>query len=324
MSRALVLALVLAACGSKKAAPDPAAICASTTAPKGVIVLRVGDPAGGGKARGLKELASRSASKNADVIAELERFSSTADAVAIFTAHAEERDRKVREDLAIVRSIVATITDGDWPFPAELRFPAQSGAPGAVEDIGTKATDLAKPLVDGSAIAAVNERATALANTLRELAASLSAPGPVVLEAIKVSNIAHGKVNETAASLNTTGASLGVLADEHKGRQFADAIRMWTRLSVAAARLTDPWPVNVPPAHTNALVIAGPRQQVVICALPRSFAPPPTMAAALPSIKLVRDALGRSLGMPAGPADAPSLKTLSTALDAALAPKSTP
>lgn len=340
MSRALVLAIVLAACGSNKTAPDAVAICTGAATPKGVIVLRTDDPAGGGKARGLRELATRSGTKNADVIAELDRFMSAADALAILTAHAEERERKLREDLEIVRAIATTIQEAvlrdqatpqvaapgqpprpapsDWPFPAALRFPALIGARAATEDLGLEVAELTKPLADGSALAAVNERATALATTLRDLAATLAAPGAAVLEGIKVSNVAHGKLNETAATLTTIGASLGALADEHDGRRYAEAVRLWTRLSVAAARLSDPWPERVPTAHAKALVIAGPRQQVVTCDVTKSFSPSPAIAAALPSIKLVRDGIGRSLGWPGGPADAPSLNALRTAIDAAL------
>lgn len=318
MSRPVILAIVLAACGSKKTPPDPVAICAGTSKPKGAIVVHANDSAAGGKARGLRELANRKAVDNAGPLAELDRFMSTADAVAIFTAHVEERDRKLREDLEIVRAIVQTITDGDWPFPAELRFPSMIGAGAATEDPATKAAELTKPLADGSASAFVNERAAALATTLRNLATVLSGPGPAVLEAIKLTNVAHGKLNETAAALNTAGASLGALADEQNGRRFAEAVRLWTRLSVAAARLADPWPADMPAAQAKAFVIAGPRQLVVMCGAPMKLAPATAMVAALPSIKNVRDGLGRSLGLPAGPADAPSLKALSTALDAAL------
>jgi len=319
--RALVLASVLVACGSKKAAPDPAAICAATAAANGTIVLRSNDPAGSGKARGLKELASRAASRNAEVLAELDRFIATADTVAIFTAHVEERERKVREDLEIVRAIVQTITDGDWPFPTELRFPSLIGARAADEEITLKVAELLKPLADGSALGGVNERAASLAAALHALATSLSGPSAGVLEAIKTSNIAHGKLNETAAALFTTGATLSAHADEQNGRRFAEATRLWTRLAVAAARLADPWPAGVPISVAKAFVIAGPRQELVICSAPRTFAASPAIVAALPSIKLVRDGIGRSLGLPAGPVDVPSLKALAIALDGALKPR---
>jgi len=343
---AIVCAGLVACGGSKKpTAPDAAAICAGTTSARDAIVLHSGDPIAGGKARGLRELASRAPAGNAGAVAELDRFVFASDTAAIFLAHAEERERKVREDLESARAIVQTIREAeererghddvvqpperlpvDWPFAEELRFPVAIGARGAAVDVAAKAAELTKPLVDGSALQAVTERAKALANALDDLARKLaaldsapegSAGGVPIAEAIKIANVAHGKLNETIAALNTNGSSLAALADEQNGRRFAEAVRLWSRLAASAARLADPWPTGVPPARTRAFVIAGPRQWVVTCSTPGSFAPPPALLAALAPITRARDGLARSLGITGVASDPPSLAALAAALDAA-------
>ena len=333
----------LVACGGSKqpAVPDAAAICAGTTPARDAIVLHASDPISGGKARGLRELASRAPAGNAGPVAELDHFLSASDTGAIFLAHAEERERKVREDLEIARAIVQTIREAedrergddgvmqpsgrlaaDWPFAEALRFPSAPDVRDTAVDFSARAAELTKPLVDGSALQAVTERAKALANALDELARKLTAPdgagrGMPISEAIKIANIAHGKLNETAAALTTSGAALAALTDEHGGRRFAEAVRLWSRLAASAARLADPWPTGVPPARTRAFVIAGPRQAVVTCSTPRSFAPPPELLAALAPITRARDGLARALGITGVANDPPSLAALAAALDAA-------
>jgi len=337
----------LVACGGSKqpAVPDAAAICAGTTPARDAIVLHASDPVSGGKARGLRELASRAPAGNAGAVAELDRFLSASDTAAIFLAHAEERERKLREDLESARAIVQTIREAeerehgpdggvqppgrlaaDWPFAVALRFPGPPEVRDTAIDFSASAAELTKPLVDGSALQAVTERAKALAKALDELAKRLAAldtapdgagGGMPIAEAIKIANIAHGKLNETVAALTTSGASLAALADEQGGRRFAEAVRLWSRLAASAARLADPWPTGVPPARTRAFVIAGPRQAVVTCSTPRSFAPPPEILAALAPITRARDGLARALGITGVANDPPSLAALAAALDAA-------
>jgi len=331
----------LVACGGSKPppAPDAAALCAGTVKPRDAIVLHAHDPISGGKARGLRELASRTPADQAGAIAELDRFLAASDTAAIFRAHAEERERKLREDLEAARLIVQTIREAeardrdrvvqpperlaeDWPFGV-LRLPGTIGAPAG--EVATRAAELTKPLVDGSALQAVTERAKALANALAELAATGANPehaarGVPIAEAIKIANIAHGKLNETIAALTTSGASLAALADEQGERRFAEAMRLWTRLAASAARLADPWPTEVLPQRSRSFVIAGPRQWVVTCTAPRSHALPPAIVAAIVPITRARDALARALGIPGVANEPPSLDALATALDAARNP----
>ncbi len=315
------LVFALAACGgSKSIEPDAAGICAGTVKPKGAIVLRAGELDAGGKARGLREMASRSAQANAVPLAELDRFAFATDAVAILTAHVEERERKVREDLELVRAIVTAMqsaTPAVTSLDASQRFPAS--AAGATAN-APSAAELLKPLDDGSAVRAVTERATALARALDDLARKLE--GPESTQAIKIANVAHGKLNEVIGALHSSSVTVASLADEQGGRAFAANERLWTRLVSITARLADPWPQSVLTARSRAFVNAGPRQWVVTCAVPRPLAMPPAILAAVPGLTGARDALTISLGhqpAPTTPVTAPTLDALRATLDAAVA-----
>ena len=330
MLRALVLAMVLTACGKKQSAPDAAAICAGTEKPHGAIVIHVTDAAAGGKARGLRELASRKPNDNGLALTELARFAAASDASAIFTAHVEERERRLREDLDLARAIVTAMQTATpaVDLDAVERFPV---SPAGATAVTPKASELLKPLQDGSALHAVTERATALRTALDDLATKVAAldsqtdvtafAGPVS-EAIKIANIASGKLNEAVASLHTHAATIAALADEQGGRAFADKTRLWARLTAIAARLADPWPQTVLTARTRAFVIAGPRQWVVTCSAPQALATPPSILAALPVLTGFRDALTATLGFqpaPTTPVPAPTLAALRAVLDAASA-----
>jgi hypothetical protein len=317
-SAAIVIAL--AACGGSKAIePDAAGICAGTVKPKGAIVLRTGEPNAGGKARGLRELASRSAQANSVPLAELDRFAFATDAVAIFTAHVEERERKVREDLELARAIVIAMQSATPPVTSldEIeRFPP---SPAGATSIAPSAAELLKPLDDGSAVRAVTERATALARALEDLVRKLE--GPESTEAIKIANVAHGKLNEVIGALHSSSVTLASLAEEQGGRAFAENERLWARLVSITARLADPWPQSVLTARSRAFVIAGPRQWVVTCSAPLPFVVPPAILAAVPVLTSARDALTISLGhqpAPTTPVAPPTLDALHAALDAAV------
>ena len=331
MVRSLVLTIALIACGKRPSAPDAAAICAGTAKSRGAIVLRAGDPAAGGQARGLRELAARAPNDNGLPLAELGRFMAANDGAAIFTAHVEERERRLREDLDLARAIIPTMQAATpvVDLGAIDRFPV---SPRGATPISPKASELLKPFEDGSALRAVAERATSLAAALRDLAnkiaaldteTDLAAANAGISDAIKIANVAHGKLNEVVASLHANAASVAALADEQDGRAFAAKTRLWTRLTAITARLADPWPQSVLTARTRAFVIAGPRQWVVTCSAPRPLAVPPAIVAALPPITGGRDALTVTLGhqpAPATPAPAPTLAELRAALDAAHAP----
>jgi hypothetical protein len=333
--RRVVTALVcagLAACGSsKRSTPDADAICAGTAKPRDAIVLHAGDPAAGGKARGVRELASRAPNENALPLAELDRFLSASDASAIFTAHVAERERKLREDLEIARATVQTMKTAIPAVDLDSieRFPV---SPAGATSTTPKAAELLKPLHDGSAVRSVAERATALARALDDLAnktaaldtqTDAAATRVRIAEAIKIANVAHGKLNEAVATLHTHAATVAALADEQGGRAFAANARLWTRLTAITARLADPWPASVLTARTRAFVIAGPRQWVVTCSAPRVHALPAAIVAALPQVTGARDALTVSLGhepVPVTPVPTPALAALLAALDATRAP----
>jgi len=321
IQRALVLAILLAACGgSKPIEPDAAGICAGTVKPKGAIVLRTGEPDAGGKARGLRELASRSPQSNAVPLAELDRFAAETDAVAILVAHVEERERKLREDLQLARAIVVAMpssTPAITDLTAIERFPP---SPAGATSITPNATELLKPLHDGSAVRAVTERATALARALDDLVRKVG--GPEGTEAIKIANVAHGKLNEVIGTLHSNAVTVASLADEQGGRAFATNARLWTRLVAVTARLADPWPQTVLTERARAFVIAGPRQWVVTCSAPRKLGVSPAILAAVPVLTGARDALTISLGhQPATttPVAPSTLEALRAALDAAVA-----
>lgn len=319
---AAVVVAVLAACGvSKPTTPDAATICAGTVKPNGAIVLHSGEPNAGAKARGLRELASRSAQKNAVPLAELDQFLAAADAVTIVTAHVEERERKLLEDLELARAIVQAMETPPAP-PADLaaiaRFPELPAAAGTATT--PDAAQLSKPLHDGSAVGAVTERATALARATAELVGKVE--GADTTEAIKIANVAHGKLNEVIGTLHTHSVTVAAVAEEHGGRAFADKVRLWTRLVAITARLADPWPASVLTARTRAFVIAGPRQWVVTCTAPRSLVVPQPILAAVPVITGARDALATSLNyqpVPLSPTASPTPGALRAALDAAVA-----
>lgn len=319
--RTLVLAIFLAGCGgSKPIEPDAAGICAGTVKPKGAIVLRTGESDAGGKARGLRELASRSAQSNAVPLAELDRFAAETDAVAILVAHVEERERKLREDLGLAHAIVAAMQTAP-AAPADLaaieRFPP---SPAGATSTTLNAAELLKPLHDGSAVRAVFERATALARALEDLVRKID--GPEGTEAIKIANVAHGKLNEVIGTLHSNAVTVAALADEQGGRAFADRARLWTRLVAVTARLADPWPKSVLTARARAFVIAGPRQWVVTCATPRTLVAPAAILATVPVLTAARDALTISLGHEPAPTTTtapPTLAALRAALDAAVA-----
>lgn len=326
--RALVLAMVLTACGKKESEPDAAAICAGSAKPHRAIVLRVTDTAAGGKARGLRELASRKATDNGHALTELARFAAASDAAAIFTAHVEERERRLREDLDLARAIVTAMQTAvpAVDLDAIERFPI---SPAGATAVTPKPSELLKPLQDGSARSAVAERAKALAMALDDLAAKVAAldnqtdvtafAGPIS-DAIKIANIASGKLNETVATLHTHAVTIAALAEEQDGRAFADRTRLWTRLAAITARLADPWPASVLTARTRAFLIAGPRQWVVTCSAPRPIVTPPRILAGLPVLTGARDALTVTLGFQSAPATpAPTLPALRAALDAASA-----
>lgn len=318
---AAIAVAAFAACGgSKPIEPDAAAICAGTVKPKGAIVLRTGEPDAGGKARGLRELASRSPQSNTVPLAELDRFAAETDGVAILVAHVEERERKLREDLELARAMVlamSTSTPAVTDLAAVERFPpAAAGATSTTPN----AAELLKPLHDGSAARAVAERATALARALDDLVRKLG--GPEGTEAIKIANVAHGKLNEVIGTLHSNAVTVASLADEHGGRAFAANARLWTRLVAVTARLADPWPQSVLTARARAFVIAGPRQWVVTCSAPRNLGVPPALLAAVPVLAGARDALTISLGhqpAPTTPVAPPTLDVLRAALDAAVA-----
>lgn len=328
---AAIVCAALAACGkSKPTPPDVAAICAGTVKPKGAIVLYAGDAAAGGKARGLRELASRSPNHNALALAELDRFLSATDAAAIVTAHVEERERKLREDLDLARAMVKTMLTANPAVNLDTieRSPV---SPAGATSTTPNAAELLKPLHDGTAVRSVAERATALARALDDLIRKVDAldtqtdvatiTSPIV-EAIKIANVAHGKLNETVATLHTHAVTVAALADEQGGRAFATNARLWTRLVAITARLADPWPRSLLTARSRAFVIAGPRQGVVTCAAPRALAVPPAMLAAVPIMTGARDALTVSLGYqpaPVTPVATPTPAALAAALDAAAA-----
>lgn len=322
MQRAIAIVVVaLAACGGPvPIEPDAAGICAGTVKPKGAIVLRTGEPDAGGKARGLRELASRSAQNNTVPLAELDRFAFATDAVAIVTAHVEERERKLREDLELARAIVTEMQTATPPvtnLDAIERFPP---SPAGATAITPNAVELLKPLHDGSAVRAVTDRATALARALDDLGRTIDGPGST--EAVKIVNVAHGKLNEVIGALHSNAVTVAALADEQGGRAFATNARLWTRLVAITTRLADPWPPNVLTARTRAFVISGPRQWVVTCSAPLPLAVPAAVVAAIPVITGARDALTISLGhqpAPATPVAPPTLDALRTALDAAVA-----
>lgn len=336
MQRAVtaVLCAALAACGSAKSpAPDAAAICAGTLKPRGAVVLRAEDPAAGNKARGLRELAARSPNDNAGALAELDRFLSATDAAAIVSAHGEERERKIREDLALARAMVQAMLAANPPVSVETieRFPV---SPAGATATTPNAAELLKPLHDGSAVRAVAERATALARALDDLARKLdsletstevAATAVAIAEATKLANVAHGKLNEVIATLHTHAVTVAALAEEQLvpgGRRFASNARLWTRLVAIAARLADPWPRRVLTARARAFVIAGPRQPVVTCSAPRDLVVPAALLAAIPFVTGARDALTVSLGhqpAPTSPVATPTLAALAAALDAAAA-----
>ncbi len=321
LHHALVLAIGLAACGgSKPIEPDAAGICAGTVKPKGAIVLRTGEPNAAGKARGLRELASRSPQSNSIPLGELDRFAAETDALAILVAHVEERERKVREDLGSARAIVEAMQTPP-AVPADLAATERSPpSPAGATSTTPNAAELLKPLQDGSAVRAVNERATALARALDDLVRKID--GPQGAEALKVANVAHGKLNEVIGTLHTHAVTVAALADEHGGRGFADKARLWTRLVAVSARLADPWPRSVLTARSRAFLIAGPRQWVVTCSAPWPLEAPPAMLAAMPVLTAARDALTISLGHQPAPTTLvapPAVEALRTALDAAVA-----
>ena len=314
---AIAVAALSACGGSKPIEPDAAGICAGTVKPKGAIVLRTGEPDATGKARGIRELASRSPQSNTIPLAELDRFVATSDAVAILVAHVEERTRKLREDLELARAAVlamATATPALTDLTALARFPPTS------ESVSANAVELLKPLQDGSAVRTVAERATALARALDELVRKSDAPEGI--EAIKIANVAHGKLNEVIGTLHANAVTVASLADEHGGRAFATHERLWTRLVAVTARLADPWPQSVLTARARAFVIAGPRQWVVTCATPRTLVAPAAILATVPVLTAARDALTISLGHEPAPTTTtapPTLAALRAALDAAVA-----
>ena len=319
---AAIVVSTLAACGgSPPIEPDADGICASSVKPKGAIVLRTGELDDGGKARGLRELASRSAHSNAVPIAELDRFALAADAVAILTAHLQERERKLREDLGLARAIVIAMQTATPPvtsLDAVQRFPP---SPKGATAITPNPAELLKPLDDGSAVRSVQERATALARALADVVEKIDSPAS--LEAVKIANVAHGKLTEVIGALHSNAITVASLGDEHGGRAFADNERLWTRLVAVSARLADPWPRSALTPRSRGFVIAGPRQWVVTCSVPRPLDAPAAMLAAVPVITAARDALTISLGhqpAPATPVVPPTLEALRTALDAAVAP----
>ncbi len=318
---AAIVLSALAACGeSKPSEPDAAGICAGTVKPRGAIVLRAGELDDGGKARGLRELASRSAQSNAVPIAELDQFAFAADTVTIVTAHVEERERKLREDVGLARAIVVAMQTppaAGTSLDAVVRFPP---SPAGATAVTPNAAELSKPLDDGSAVRSVQERATSLARALDDVVRKIDSPAS--LEAVKIANVAHGKLNEVIGSLHSKAVTVAALADEHGGRAFANRERLWTRLVAITARLADPWPQSALTARTRAFVIAGPRQWVVTCSAPRKLEAPPAMIVAVPVLAAARDALTISLGhqpAPTMPVAPPTLDALRTALDTAAA-----
>jgi hypothetical protein len=320
--RIAVLCGILAACGgSKSSTPNAAAICAGGDA-RDAIVLRTSDPAAGGKARGLREASVRSQA-GGKAIAALDRFIDDHSTGSLFEAHLAERDRKLAEDMELAHVMVSVLSSQQATLEVVESSPT-----------GDKASELMKPLRDGTTVGAVRTRATALSTALADLgkraAAVADATDPraarlQVAEAIKIANVAHGQLNEAIAKMHTTAVSLAGLADEQGKPSFGILVRLWTRLVAIRARLDDPWPASVIVARSSGVLLPSPRQWVVTCTTmpPRARA---TQLAGTAAITEGRDTVAATLdlGPRPSPSKAPTLDALLFALSPQTPERTTP